>query len=74
MVEDRRLGGACRRAIVVAGDGVEELGQHRRIDVLRSLLEHAQTEVNVSQEASLLGLPERRTSPQLSHPADVVQQ
>ena len=58
----------------MTGDGVEELGQYRRIDVLRALLDHAHTEVNVSKEAPLLGLPERRTSSELSNPADVVQE
>lgn len=74
MVEDSRLGGPSRGAVVVTGDRVEELGQHRRIDVLRALLDHAQTEVNVSKEAPLFGLPERRTSSELSNPADVVQE
>jgi hypothetical protein len=48
VIQDRCFGGSSRGAVVMAGDGVEELGQHRRIDVLRALLDHAQAEVDMA--------------------------
>ena len=74
MVEDGRLGGPCGRAVVMAGDRVEELCQHSGVEVLCALLDHPQAEVDVTEQAAFLGLPERRAAGELSSSADVVEE
>ena len=74
MVEDGGLGSACSRAVVMTGDGVEELRQRRRIEILSALLDHPQTEMNVSQQAAFLGLPERRSASELPHATEIMKE
>ena len=74
MVEDGRLGRPGCWPIVMAGDGVQELCEHDGVEVARTLLDRAQTEVDVAEEAAFLRLPERRTSAELADPPDVVQE
>ena len=74
VVEHGRLGGACGRAVVVAGDGVEELGEYGRVEVARALLDHPQPEVDVPEEPAFVALPERRPRTELADPADVVEE
>ena len=74
MIEDGRLCCARCRAVVVARNRVEKLCKDRRLDVMCPLFNHAQAEVDVAQEATLVGLPERRTASQLPCPTDVVKQ
>ena len=74
MVEDRRFCGTRSRPVVMRCDGVEELGENGRIEVSRALLDHAQAEMDVAEEAPFVRLPERRTGAELAGPADVVQQ
>jgi hypothetical protein len=74
VVEDSRLRGARGRAVVVAGDGVQELGQHGRVEVAGALLDQPQPEMDVAEQAPLLGRPERGAWPQLADAADVVQE
>ena len=74
VVEDSGLGRARGRAVVVAGDGVEELGEDGGIEVARALLDHPEAEVDVSEEAALLRLPERWPGSELPDPAEVVQE
>ncbi len=74
MVEDGRLGGPCGRAVVMACNDVEEFRQHGGIEVLGALLDHAQAEVDVTEQAAFVGLPERRAARELSSSADVVEE
>lgn len=74
MVEDSCLGGSGGGTIVMTGDRVQELGEHRRIDVARALLDHPEPQVDVAEEAPLSGLPERRATTELADAADVVQE
>ena len=41
VVEDSRLGGSCRLAVVMAGNGVEQLGEDVRLERRRAFLDHA---------------------------------
>jgi hypothetical protein len=66
VVEHGRLGGASRTHVVVAGDRVQELGGRAE------LLEGAQPEVDVAQQASLIGRREERRPAELLDAADVV--
>ena len=74
MVEDGGLGSACSWAVVMTGDGVEELRQRRRIEILRALFDHPQAEVNVPEQAAFLGLAERRSASELPHATEIVKQ
>ena len=74
VVEDGGLGGLRRRAVVVARDGVEQLGEDRRVEVVGALLEHSQSEVHVTEQLPFVGLPEGRARAELANPADVVQE
>ena len=59
---------------MVARDGVEELGEDRGVEVARALLDHPQSEVDVSEQATLLGLTERGAGSELADAADVVEE
>ena len=74
VVEHGGLGGARGRAVVMAGDRVEQLGEHLGVELARALFDHPQPEVDVSQQPPLLRLPERGPIPELARPADVVQE
>ena len=74
MVQDRGLGGSRCGAIVVTCDCVQELGEDGRIEVAGALLDRAQAEMDVAQQAALLGLAEGRPAAELADAADVVQQ
>ena len=74
MVEHRRLGRARSTRVVVTGDRVQQLGARVRLDAGASLLDHAQAEVDVAEQPTLVGLPEGRAGGQLRDAADVVQQ
>ena len=74
MVEDGCFGSSRSRTVVVTGDGVEELSQCRRIEILGAFFDHSQAEMNVSQQAAFLGLPEGRSAPELSHATEIVKQ
>ena len=66
MVEDGRLGCARGADVVVAGDRVQQLGGSAE------LLEQPEPEVDVAEQASLVGRREDRRPPELARPADVV--
>ena len=74
MVENGRLRCAGGRAVVVAGDHVEELGEDGRAEVPRALLDEPEPQVHVSEEAPLVRRAKRGAAAELSHPADVVQE
>ena len=66
MVENGRFGGACRAHVVMAGDGVQQLGGRAE------LLERPQPEVYVAEQPPFLRGREDRRPPQLARAADVV--
>ena len=72
MVEDGCFGSACSRTVVVTGDAVEELRQRRRIEILGALFDHPQAEVNVSEQTTVLGLPERRSAAELPYTTEIM--
>jgi hypothetical protein len=74
VVEDSSLGGAGRLPVVVGGDGVEELGENRRVEISCPPLDQAQPEVDVSEQSALLGLAKRGPATELTHTPDVVQE
>jgi uncharacterized protein (DUF1015 family) len=74
VVEHGRLGRACGRAVVVARDGVQELGENGRVEVSRVLLDHPQAEVDMPEEPTLVRRAERRSRSELANPADVVEE
>ena len=74
MVEDGGFGRPRRRAVVMARDRVEELGEDGGIEVARAFLDHPEAEVDVSEESPLLRLPERRPAAELPDAAHVVQE
>ena len=74
MVQDGRLGRARGRAIVVARDRMEELGQDGRVEVARTFLDGSETEMDVAEQATFLRLAERWAASELTDAADVVQQ
>ena len=74
VVEHGRFCGTGCRSVVVTGDGMEELRQRGRIEILRAFLDHPQSEMDVAEEPALVGLSERRAASQLAYPADVMEQ
>ena len=58
----------------MAGDRVQELCQNGRIEISRALLDHPQPEVDVAEQATLVGRPKRRPRTELADPADVVEE
>jgi hypothetical protein len=58
----------------MARDGVQELRACVLLQSGRALLDHAQPEVHVSEQAPFVCLPEGRPGSQLGNPSDVVQQ
>ena len=74
MVEDGCFGSARSRTVVMTGDGVEELRQRRRFEILRALFDHPQAEVNVPEQTALLGLPKRRPASELPDTTEIVQE
>jgi ribosomal protein S18 acetylase RimI-like enzyme len=73
-MEHRRLGRPRRVPIVMDRDRMQELRSHVGVQRRSTLLDQAQAQVDVAEEASFLGRPKRRRSPQLADPTDVVQQ
>ena len=74
MVEDGRLGGAGGSRVVMRADRVQELGPHACLERRRALLDQAQAEVNVPEQAPLVRGTEGRPASQLDRAADVVQE
>jgi hypothetical protein len=74
VVENGRFGGSRGGPVVVARDGVEELGEDGGVEVPRTLLNRPQAEVDVPQQATLLRLAKCGATPELSDAADVVEQ
>ena len=58
VVEHCRLGGARRLAVVVAGDGMEQLGEGTPFERGCALLDHAHAQVHMAEQSSFLGLGE----------------
>jgi hypothetical protein len=52
---------------------MQQLRQNGRVEIHRALLDHAQPEMDVPEQPSLLGLGKRWSRPQLARAADVVQ-
>ena len=74
MVEDSRFGGPRGGPVVVARDGVQQLGENGRVQVASALLDHPQAEMDMAEESSLVRRSERRARTELADPADVVQE
>lgn len=74
MVENGGFRRAGCRSVVVARDRVEELGEHCGIEVACAFLDHAEPEVDVTEQTPLLGLAEARARPELADAPDVVQE
>ena len=74
MIKDSRLGRPGAPRVVVHGDGVQELGSDRRFQRCTALLDQAQAEVHVPEQAALLRLPKRGAALELARSADVVEE
>ena len=74
VVEHGRLGGSGGRAVVVARNRVQQLGEDSRIEVASAFLDRPQAEVDVSEKPAFVRRPERRAWAELADPAEVVQE
>ena len=74
MVEDSRLGGSRGGPVVMARDGVQQLGENGRVQVASALLDHPQAEMDMAEQSSFVRRSERRARTELADPADVVQE
>ena len=74
MIEDGSLGRACRSAVVVRSDRVQELGADGGLERRGALFDQAQAEVHVPEQPPLLGRAEGRPARELDGASDVVQQ
>ena len=74
MVEDGSLGRACGPSIVMRADRVQELGPHACLERRSALLDQAQAEVHVPEQAPLVRGTEGGPAGQLDRAADVVQE
>ncbi len=59
---------------MVGRDGVQQLGENRRVELSRPLLDHPQPEMDMPEEAPFLGLAKRGTTSELANAADIVQE
>jgi hypothetical protein len=74
VVEHRRLGRVRGVAVVMRRDGVEELRANGRVEAVGPLFDHPQAEMDVAEQAALVGGPERRAASELANTPDVVQE
>ena len=74
MVEHGGLGRVRRLAVVVNCNGMEELGPDSGVESGGSLLDQAQAEMDVTEQAPLLRRAKRRPAAELEGAADVVQE
>ena len=59
---------------MVNGDSVQKLGPNISFEGRRPVLDQPQAEVDVAEQAALVGLPEARRRTELAGSAEVVQQ
>ena len=74
MVENGCLGSSRCWSVVVTRNRVQQLSENGRVKVPSALLDHPQAEVDVSEQAPLVRLPEGRARPELPDPAEIVQE
>src|SRR6266516_7377600 len=74
VVERGGLGRPRRASVVVARDRVQQLCPHLRFERRGAGLDESQAEVDVTEEATLLGLAKGRPGGELGGASDVVQQ
>ena len=74
MVERCGLRRSRGASVVMHRDGVEELGPDLGVEPRGALLDQTEAEVDVAQEAPLLGRPVERSGTELDRPANVVQE
>ena len=74
MVEHRGLGRARAPSVVMHGDGVEDLGEHRAVERRRTLFDQAKAEMDVAEQLSLGRGQEQRAAVELPHAPHVVQE
>jgi uncharacterized protein (DUF1015 family) len=74
VVEDGSLGRACRSAVVMRPDRVQELGTNRGFERRGALFDQAQAEMHVSEQASLLGRAKDRPAGELDRASDVMKE
>lgn len=74
MVEHGGFGRAGAPDVVVCRNRVEELGSGVAVEVFGAFLDHAEAEMDVAEQAPLVGLREQRAAVELPDPADVVQE
>jgi hypothetical protein len=73
VVQNCRLGRASGRAVVMARDRVEELGEDGGVEIARALLDRSQPQVDMAEQASLFRLAECGAATELSDTSDIVQ-
>ena len=74
VVEDGRFRGLGGGAVVMTGHCVQELGEDGRVEIASSLLDHPKPEMDVAEEATLVGLTERRPGSEFADPTHVVEE
>lgn len=74
MVEHRRLGGPCSPAVVVDGNGMDDLGEDTPLQPAGVRLDQPDPELDVAEQATFLGRAERGPAAELQRPAGVVEQ
>jgi uncharacterized protein (DUF1015 family) len=74
VVEHGGLRSSRRARVVVCGDGVEELRAHLGREACRPFLDQTQPEMDVAEEAPLVGGPERGAAAELDRATDVVEE
>ena len=58
----------------MGSDGVQELGENRRVEIARALLDQPQPEMDMPEQAPFLGLAKSGATSELANAADVVQE
>ena len=74
MVEDGRLGGARPPCVVMRSDRVQKLCENVRLETAGLLFDQAQSEMNVTEEATFGSWQEEGSAVELPHAADVVEE
>ena len=74
MVENGRLGRSRSTEVVVARDGVQELGAQERIEPAGMLFDQTKTEMYVPEQPPLVRRPEGGRGAKLPRSTDVVEE
>ena len=74
MKEDSGFRGPGRTEVVVTGNGVQQLRERGRLEVVRTLLDQTKSQVDVAEQPTLVRRAERGAAAKLDDATDIVEE